>query len=558
MRGEDRGHFHPYLRSCFHECARPVPAICIKGIIPDWVRGSLLRNGPGLRRIGTEEFNHLFDGMAIMQKLEIRNGCVYYSSRFLKSDSFVKDMKNERIVVSEFGTRRTHPDPCLTLWQKFKNYFLLDDVFTDNCLVTFYPIGDALYAVTDSPFIRRIDPDDLETMERVDLHKVTAVNTMTSHAHVDERGNTYNMGSNLGTYNIVMFPRESPFRDAEILCQIPVTRPLTPSYYHSFGMTDSYFVLIEQPLVISLPHVMYEHRVIRGTSSNVWKWRPDQETRFWIVNRKTNQVLQTRFMARAFFFFHMINTYEDSGHLVVDVVTYENADLLDTFFVENIRESASDTQHAARMAKSLKSRAERFVIPIIDVNTSQDYTSPGLTFNGVAYKESDDMVQLEESSAKAILQKDHIFLVAESLTQSGESGAEMPTIHYDRYNGKKYRYFYALKKKGPTVGLMKCDVLTKSVRSWHETGSYASEPVFVPRPMADSGALSVGTRRVALTQEDREDDGVILSMVMSEADERKGFLLVLDAKTMKEVARADFATPSALTPTFHGIFLPAD
>jgi carotenoid cleavage dioxygenase-like enzyme len=332
-------------------------------------------------------------------------------------------------------------------------------------------------------------------------------------------------------------------------------------------MTDSYFVLIEQPFVISIPHVLYEHRIVKGVSSNVWKWNEDQETRFYIVNRKNNQVLRTKFFSKPFFFFHMINTYEESGHLIVDVITYDNADLLEGFFTESIRDSACDSAHAARLAKAYKCRPQRFVIPLLDIEPCDDYPASKILFNGVMYKESDDMVQLDYSGARAILEKDRIHLMPESLAPAGEATGEMPTINYHSYNGKKYRYFYGLKKKGPTVGLMKCDTLNKSVKSWHETGCYASEPIFVPRPAADSTAFLAtrsNRRHMVLpdggsrNNHDSEDDGVLLSLVISESDERKGFLLVLDGKSMKEVARAEFASPSILTPTFHGIFLPLD
>ncbi len=43
----------------------------ISGSIPDWVCGSLYRNGPGLYEIGEHEFSHLFDPMAMFQRFHI-------------------------------------------------------------------------------------------------------------------------------------------------------------------------------------------------------------------------------------------------------------------------------------------------------------------------------------------------------------------------------------------------------------------------------------------------------------------------------------------------------
>lgn len=49
--------------------------------------------------------------------------------------------------------------------------------------------------------------------------------------------------------------------------------------------------------------------------------------------------------------------------------------------------------------------------------------------------------------------------------------------------------------------------------------------------------------------------GVILSAILNESDENRGFLLVLDAKNFIELARAEFQTPSAIPTDFHGMFL---
>ena len=76
---------------------------------------------------------------------------------------------------------------------------------------------------------------------------------------------------------------------------------------------------------------------------------------------------------------------------------------------------------------------------------------------------------------------------------------------------------------------------TKEVLVWDVENCYPSEPVFVPNPNAES-----------------EDDGVILSAVVGVRGQRS-FLLILDGKTMKEVARA--YVPTKLILLIHGEFL---
>lgn len=207
-----------------------------------------------------------------MHMFKIGNGSVTYQNRYLRSDSFKSNMRAQRIVVTEFGTR-SHSDPCKTLLQRLMSYFTMDEIFSDNDLVGFYPIGDDLYAIADTPFIRRIDPDTLKTFERVDLRKYVAVNTATSHPHTDSEGNSFNMGSNVGTYNITCFPKKGGLQEGSIAASIPTTRPFSPGYFHSFCITENYFVFIEQPLIISIPTVLWEQYSC-GTNSKILKWRP--------------------------------------------------------------------------------------------------------------------------------------------------------------------------------------------------------------------------------------------------------------------------------------------
>lgn len=38
------------------------------GNIPNWLKGSLIRNGPGSLKVGNETFSHLFDSSALLHR----------------------------------------------------------------------------------------------------------------------------------------------------------------------------------------------------------------------------------------------------------------------------------------------------------------------------------------------------------------------------------------------------------------------------------------------------------------------------------------------------------
>ncbi|MDY6779220.1 MAG: carotenoid oxygenase family protein, partial [Halobacteria archaeon] len=109
-------------------------------------------------------------------------------------------------------------------------------------------------------------------------------------------------------------------------------------------------------------------------------------------------------------------------------------------------------------------------------------------------------------------------------------------IRYGERNGREYRYAYGVgnRDEGDFPNrLVKVDVKEHEASVWDE-GGYPGEPVFVPSPEGEE-----------------EDDGVVLSVVL-DPEAETSYLLVLDAVTFDEVARAE--TPNAVPFGFHGQF----
>lgn len=56
-----------WMRSCKSEVIEPISGK-ITGKIPHWLKGTLLRNGPGSLQVGEYTFNHLFDSSALLHR----------------------------------------------------------------------------------------------------------------------------------------------------------------------------------------------------------------------------------------------------------------------------------------------------------------------------------------------------------------------------------------------------------------------------------------------------------------------------------------------------------
>jgi len=76
------------------------------------------------------------------------------------------------------------------------------------------------------------------------------------------------------------------------------------------------------------------------------------------------------------------------------------------------------------------------------------------------------------------------------------------------------------------------------------------EPIFVPR----SSKPSELTGSENFTEDPEEDDGVILTVALSNLNPNHVALIILHAKTMTELAIAEFHTSGEVAPTFHGIW----
>lgn len=77
--------------------------ILFKGNIPEWLEGTLIRNGSGVFEIGETKMNHLFDGLSVIHRFSISQGKSTYQNRILKSNTYEESKAANRLTLSQFG-----------------------------------------------------------------------------------------------------------------------------------------------------------------------------------------------------------------------------------------------------------------------------------------------------------------------------------------------------------------------------------------------------------------------------------------------------------------------
>jgi beta,beta-carotene 9',10'-dioxygenase len=459
------------FRSLNSETPTPVP-LPVQGELPSWLAGALLRTGPSKFEVGDRTYNHWFDGLAMLHRFAFMQGSVTYASRFLHSNAFTAAERTGKISYSEFAT-----DPCRTLFGRVAAIFAPQ--FTDNCNVNVLDFGGETVAFTETTLPLRIEPATLATLGVFGYDNRLRGQVSIAHPHYDAaRGRHYSYMVEFGMRSRYQLFSVTDQGAQNLVAEIPVD---LPAYMHSFAMTERYLVLVEFPLVVSALALKFSGRPFIEN----YHWEPERGLRFHVVDKETGRVVKTA-RADAAFAFHHVNAFEENDGLVIDMIAYPDATIIEQLYLARLR---------AGTPLTATGEFTRFRVPFGDAPVTRRSLAP---------------VPLE-----------------------------LPRINYAARAGKPYRYVWGTGIKVPGDFLdqiIKIDANTGSVASWYEQGCYPGEPDFVPAPS-----------RAA------EDDGVLLSVVLDTGKD-SSFLLVLDAATLKELARAE--APHAIPFHFHGNYLP--
>lgn len=450
----------------------------VRGELPEWLAGSLIRNGPGTFQVGDRRYRHWFDGLAMLHRFTINEGRVSYANRFLETESYRIARDEGRIAYPEFAT-----DPCRSMFARAMAVF--DPQATDSAKVNIARVADHYLALAETPIQVEFDPETLRTVGVSGWDTSNFGRMTTVHPHLDEdRHEAINLVTRYGAVSSYVFRRVDTTDPAVLQGDTFASRAVRePSYIHSFGMSERYLVLIEFPLVVNPISLLLW---LRPYIEN-FRWKPARGTRIHVFDRASGKHVRSA-TADPFFAFHHVNAHDDDdGSVVVDLVAYDDASVIESFYLQRLSEP--DVQIPPGTLRRLR-------------------------------------VPLSGSDGR---------LHAEVLSPTG---IELPNIDYARRNtSPQLRFVYGVGVRGDRGfydQLVKIDVRTRTTATWHEQDCYPGEGVFVGRP-----------------EREAEDDGVILSVVL-DAARGTSFLLVLDAASFTETARAELPHPVLLG--YHGQF----
>ena len=401
----------------------PTP-LAVAGQLPTWLRGTLLRTGPALFDIDGQAYRHWFDGLAMLYRFDFQAaGTVQYSNRCLRSGAYCEAQAQGEIWRPEFATR-----PQRSLWQRLFS----QRPVTDNGNVSVTVMAGQPVAVTETPQPCQFRPNSLETMGPLQFDDDLAGQVTTAHPHIDfERGELISYIIQFGRQSTYQFYAQSLKGDRRRrLAAVPVDQP---AYLHSFGLTPNYIVLVEFPLRVN-PLRLATSRFHNTPFIENYRWQPALGTQFHLISRATGEVVNTA-QAEPLFSFHHVNAYETGDAVVVDLSAYQDAAIIQQFYLDALR-GGQDTRPA-------HANLRRCWVPL-----------------------TGDTVEM---------------------TMLAEALAEVPRINYQRCNGRPYRYVYGGDSSldlSVLDRLVKVDVEARTTALWQAPATYPGEPVFVSAPDA--------------------------------------------------------------------------
>ncbi|WP_253738842.1 carotenoid oxygenase family protein [Halohasta salina] len=429
----------------------------IEGSIPDWLAGTLIRNGPALFEAGSTRVNHWFDGLAMLRRYAFDDGEVRYSNRFLRSEAYADAQAGQ--LTGQFGTDTRG-------WRRIVDTLTslgLPDP-TDNANVHVARLDGAFVALTEAPRRIAFDPDTLATREEFTFtddipEHITAAHLVDDPHREEWVGFTTEFGLR-PQYHIYRLPTGSRRRR-----RIASLDARGPAYIHDCSVTADHVLLVESPLVLSVLRAL---NPLSQGAVDMLDWQPDRGTRILVVDRETGDLVAEPTLP-ATFCFHHVNAYVDDsgavdgggdGEIVFDLIEFPNSEIVGAMSMGEL--------------------------------------------DGDGFPEVPDgrLMRYRIDPASGSVDRSRRY----------DGGMELPRVPRAS-TGRRHRYAYgqATHRKGQN-GLVKVDCEAGTAQEWWEPSVYVEEPIPVQRPggeAEDDGvvlatALDVDREQTALVVFDAE------------------------------------------------------
>lgn len=290
--------------SRFEECDGRVE--CIAGQVPEFVRGTYYLNGPGRFRVGSVSYQHWLDGDGMVASLRFGANGIHFKNRYVRSTKFVREQEAGRALFRTFGT-------------SFQGSRLnrVNNGLESPVNVSVYPFADHLLAFGEQGLPWELDPQTLETKGQFTFRgRLNDASPMAAHPKFDpETGEMFNFG--------IFFSNQVPklyfycFGQDGFRLRKPVPLPYSCSV-HDFTLSKHYAIFHLAPYILDIKGFLQDGRTVM----NSLYWEPDLGSRLLVLDRSNGEVVAS-VAAGSRYCLHLINSFEQEGRLIVDLLELE-------------------------------------------------------------------------------------------------------------------------------------------------------------------------------------------------------------------------------------------
>jgi carotenoid cleavage dioxygenase-like enzyme len=279
----------------------------ISGQIPENLKGSLYRNGPGRLERGNFHVGHWFDGDGAILAVHFAEGQARATYRYVQTAGYLEEERADKLIYGNYGMTATG-----AWWQRFgktsKN--------VANTSVIALP--DKLLALWEGGLPHSLDLETLETFGIENLEGLENRLPYSAHPKRDpQTGEIFNIGVSYGknaTLNIYRSDRTGK------LLKKGQTNLQGLSMVHDFVLAGDFLIFCVPPLRMNVFPVLLN---LQSYSESL-QWQPQEGTEILVFNRHSLELV-SRNVVEPWLQWHFGNGHSDrEGNVVFDLIRYPN------------------------------------------------------------------------------------------------------------------------------------------------------------------------------------------------------------------------------------------
>jgi carotenoid cleavage dioxygenase-like enzyme len=279
----------------------------LSGKLPEGLRGSLYRNGPGRLERGGRRMGHWFDGDGAILAVHFTDAGATGVYRYVQTAGYHAESAAGKLLYGNYGM--TAPGFFWNRWLKS-----VKNVANTSVLA----LPDKLLALWEGDNPHALDLQTLETRGLDNLEGLEKGLAYSAHPKVDHKtGEIFNFGQSFGSPAKLHIYKSNA--TGKIVQQTTINLE-GMSVLHDFVLAGQYLIFCIPPARIKLLPILAGFSSI-GESM---VWQPQLGTQILVFDRETLSLV-SRGEAEPWYQWHFGNGYVDaSGSVIFDVARYED------------------------------------------------------------------------------------------------------------------------------------------------------------------------------------------------------------------------------------------